>query len=75
MCFSLGWLEQLCVYIVVIMAIWAIIKLLIPMIGVPLIAQILNIVLWAIVAIMCIYIIFGFIGCLTGGGFSLVPHR
>ena len=77
MCFSLAWLEQLCVFVIVAIAIWSIIKLLLPLVGIPLLAQILSIILWAIIAIMVIYIIFGLIGCLLnmgGGSFSLLPH-
>jgi hypothetical protein len=73
MCFSLEWLEQICVYAVIIVAIWSIIKLLLPLIGFPLITRILEIVLWAIVAILVIYIIFGLLGCLLHGGVSLLP--
>ena len=55
-----------------VIAIVAIIRLLVPfltgMIGIPIVAQIINIVLWAVVAIMCVYIIFALIGCLLGGG-------
>lgn len=55
-----------------VIAIVSIIKLLVPylmgLIGIPLVAQIINIVLWAVVAIMCVYIIFALIGCLVGGG-------
>jgi hypothetical protein len=74
-CFSLVWLEQICIYIVVVIAIWSIIKLLIPFIGIPLVTQILEIVLWAVIAIMVIYIVFALISCLLGsGGLSLLPH-
>ena len=78
MCFSLGWLEQICIYIVCVFAIWSIIKLLLPSIQPPLLAQILQIILWAVISILVIYIIFGLLGCLVGGGggFSLLPpHR
>jgi hypothetical protein len=76
MCFSLEWLERLCVFVVIAIAIWSIIKLLLPLVGIPLLAQILAIVLWAIIAIMVIYIIFGLLSCLlgAGGGLSLMPH-
>ena len=79
MCFSLAWLEQLCVYAVVIWAIYLIIKMLIPYIQIPILVQILQIVLWAIIAILVIYVIFGLLSCLLsmgGGGLSLLPpHR
>jgi len=72
MCFSLGWLEQLCVWIIIVSAVIAVIRLLIPwlgsLIGVPIVVQIINIALWAIVAIMAVYIIFALLSCLLGGG-------
>jgi hypothetical protein len=71
MCFSLGWIEQLVVWLIVAGAIIAIIKLLVPWVtsitGFPIIGQILMIVLWAIVAIMAVYIVFGLLSCLLGG--------
>lgn len=78
-CFSLAWIEQLCIYIVIVVAIWSIIKLLIPYVTqfMPaIVVQIIQIVLWAVVAIICIYIIFALISCLIGGGMHLgLPPR
>jgi hypothetical protein len=74
MCFSLAWIEQVCIYIVVIMAIWAIIKLLLPYVTqfMPaIVVSIIQIVLWAVVAIICIVIIFTLISCLLGAGGGL----
>jgi hypothetical protein len=69
-CFSLPWLEQLLVWLVIVCAIVAIIRLLVPwitgMIGLPIVGQVINIILWAFLAIICIYIIFGLLGCLVG---------
>jgi len=71
-CFSLVWLEQLCVWIIIVSAVIAVIRLLLPwltnMIGIPIVVQIINIVLWAVVAIMAVYIIFALLSCLLGGG-------
>lgn len=71
-CFSLGWIEQLCIWLIMVIAIVAIIKLLVPyltsLIGIPIVAQIVNILLWAVVAIMACYVIFALLGCLVGGG-------
>jgi hypothetical protein len=70
-CFSLAWAMQLCIYIVIVVAIWSIIKLLLPYVTqfLPaIVVQIIQIVLWAVIAIICIYIIFGLISCLVGGG-------
>lgn len=80
MCFSLAWAEQLCVAIIIVVAIWSIIKLLLPYVTqfMPaLVVQIIQIVLWAVIAIMCVYIIFGLISCLIGGGSGLLhfPSR
>ena len=81
MCFSLQWVEQLFIYIIVIGAIFAIIRLLLPMVfaqlGGPgnIIAQVINIILWAIIACFVVYICFALISCLLGGGFTLLPHR
>lgn len=77
-CFSLAWVEQLCIYIVVVVAIWSIIKLLIPYVTqfMPaIVVQIIQIVLWAVVAIICIYIIFALIGCLVGGMHLGLPGK
>jgi hypothetical protein len=77
-CFSLAWLEQLCIYIVIVVAIWSIIKLLLPYVTqfLPaIVVQIIGIVLWAIIAIICIYIIFGLLSCLIGGGMHLSLPR
>lgn len=81
-CLSLGWLQQLCVDIVVIVALVSIIKILIPwllsLVGAtwgPL-GAIINIVLWAIVVIFIIYVAFALLGCLMGaGGFHIGSFR
>lgn len=81
MCFSPLWLQQLLINIVIIGAVFAILKLLIPLVlnyfgtagGV--LAQVINIVLWAVIIIFVIYVCFGLISCLMGaGGFSMT-HR
>lgn len=76
MCFSLGWLEQLFVWLIVVCAVIALIRLLVPfltgLIGIPIIGQALNIVLWAVVAIMAVYICFALISCLLGAGGGLM---
>jgi hypothetical protein len=79
-CFSLAWVEQLCIYIVIVVAIWSIIKLLLPYVTqfLPaIVVQIIQIVLWAVIAIICIYIIFGLLSCLVsaGGGLGHFPTR
>jgi hypothetical protein len=76
MCFSLAWIEQILIWAVVVVAIVAIIKILIalalPQLGWAgsIIVQVLNIVMWAVVAIFVIVICFDLIGCLI----SYAPH-
>ena len=79
-CFSLGWIEQLCIWLIVVCAVVAIIRLLVPfltgMIGIPLVAQIINIVLWCVVAVMCCYVCFALLECvLSAGGPLHFPTR
>lgn len=82
MCFSLQWLQQIFIWAIVIGAVIAIIRLLLPMVfaqfgGGGTLAQIINIVLWAFVAIVIVYIAFALIACLlsTGGGMPLFPRH
>ena len=82
-CFSLEWLQQFLVYCVIVGAVIAIIRLVVPwamaQVGIPILAQIVNIILWAIVVIFVIYIAFSLLSCLIGmggHGLSLLPpHR
>jgi hypothetical protein len=80
MCFSLAWVEQICIWIVCIIAVVAIVRLLVPwllsLVGGSLgpVPAIINIVLWAVVAIMVIYVIFALISCLFSGAMML-PHH
>ena len=81
MCFSLGWLEQLLVWIVIVCAVVAIIRLLVPFIlaqlgaGGGVIMAALNIVMWAVICIFVIYVCFALISCLGGmGNMSLLPR-
>lgn len=74
-CFTLGWLMQLCIWIVIVIACWSVLQLVLPWLlsNLPtIVAQIIRIVIWAVVAIMCIYIIFMILGCLLGGAGGLM---
>lgn len=75
MCFSLAWLEQLVIWLIVISAIIAVIKLVIPFLdsltGMPIIGQVLMIILWCVVAIAFVIIIFGLLSCVLGGSGTL----
>lgn len=81
MCFSLGFIEQLLVWLVIVCAIVAILRLLLPWVAAQLgaaggiVMAVINIVLWAIVCIYVIYFCFMLIECLAGGGGMLLPHR
>jgi len=71
-CFSLAFLEQLLIWLVVIAAIVALIKLIVPVIVGPLgvagatVVRALNIIVWCIVAIAMIVLIFDLLNCLIG---------
>ena len=79
-CFSLGWVEQLLVWLVIVCAIIAVLRRFLPWIaaqlGLGIIVQIVNIILWAIICIYVIYFVFMLLECLvgSGGGLSLFPH-
>jgi hypothetical protein len=78
-CFTLGFLEQLIVWLIVVGAIVACINLLVPWVtsitGFPVVGQIIMRILWAIVAILVVYMIFGLLGCLVGSGLPFHPIR
>lgn len=75
-CLSLGFLEALCVYIIIVVALISIIRIVIPWLaswaGFPQpVMAIVNIIIWAVVAIVAVYIIFALLSCLVGGGVYL----
>lgn len=86
MCFSMAWFQQLFVFVVIVCAIVAILKIIVPYVlkkagaeigeGMGILIQIGRVVLWAIVAIVVIYIAFALISCLLGwsGGMPLFPR-
>lgn len=82
-CFTLQWLEQVLIWCVILGAIIAIIRLIVPwvlsFVGIPIVGQVINIILWAIVAIIVIYVVFALLSCLLSmaGGFPglSLPHR
>lgn len=80
MCMSVGFFFALCIWLVVVGAVYALIKLILPAVlanfGGPgtLLAQAINIILWAVLLIAVLYLIWDLVECLVGsGGFSL-PH-
>ena len=79
MCFSLAWVEQILIWLVLIVAIVLIIKVFLPRLlsmlgeGGNMIMAVLNIVLWAAVVIFAIIVAFDLLSCLIGmsGGLRL----
>jgi hypothetical protein len=79
-CFSLDFVERLCIFIVIIIALWSLIKLCLPFLTqfLPaIVIEIIKIVIWAVIAIICIVIIFALLSCLlsAGGGLLHFPAR
>jgi hypothetical protein len=75
MCFSLGAIEQLIIWLIVICAVVAIVRLLlVPYVLAPLgppgtiIVQVLNILLWVVIAIAVVYLVFDLLSCAFSGG-------
>ncbi len=72
MCFDLHWVMTILIWLVVIGAVIAIVRLLLPQVlanfgaGGSLVLQILNIVIWAAVLIAIIIFAFELISCLLG---------
>ncbi len=82
MCFDMQWIEDILIRFVILAAIVAILRMFVPWVlgqfGVSggMIAQIINIVLWAFVVIFIIVIVFSLLSCLGGmSGFTLLPRR
>lgn len=80
MCFSLEWLKDLLVFLVIVCAVIALVMLLIrfvvPKLGVggeiiAFVLAALRIILWAFVCIAAIYFIFALISCVSGSGMGL----
>ncbi len=79
-CFGIEWLEQLLIWIVIVCAVVALLKLLVsfvlPRIGlageiVSFIVAAVRIIIWAIICIFAIYFIFELISCVLGGGLGV----
>jgi hypothetical protein len=78
-CLSLGFVEQLLVWLIIVIAIVAIIRLLVPFLdslsGFPIVGRILEIILWTVAAIVVLYVIFALLSCLLGSSGGLhFPH-
>lgn len=81
MCMSVAFFFSLAIWLVVVGALYAIIKLVIPAVlanfGGPgsLLAQVINIILWAFLMIVVLYLIWDLVACLLGGGLPLPRLR
>jgi hypothetical protein len=82
MCFSVEWFAHLLVMLVLIGAAVMIARILIPYVigwmgaGATVIMAVFNILVWAFVAIVVIYICVELYECLSSGGFGLsFPHN
>jgi len=80
MCFSIAFFFQLMIWLVVVGALYAIITRVVPAVmanfGGPgtLLAQVINIVLYAILLIAVLYIVWGLVECLLGSGGLHMPR-
>ncbi len=74
MCFSVAFLFQILIWLVIIGAIYAIIRLVVPAVmaqfGGPgsMLAQAINIILWAVMMVLALYLIWDLVECLLGSG-------
>lgn len=88
MCFSLDWLLHILILGVIVTAVFAILKLIIPWAlskmgaevgeGVAMLMRVFSIIIWAVVIIVVLIIVFYLISCLIswgGGGISILPHK
>lgn len=82
-CFSLAWIENLLIWLVVVVVLVALFKLVLPLIlglfsqppGGGAIITALSYILWGVVAIFCIILAFDLLGCVfSGGGMHLFPR-
>ena len=77
-CFSLGFWEQVCILIVVAIAVYRLWNLLSPFLlqFLPaVVVAIIQIVIWLFIAIFCIHILFELIGCMFGAGGLSLGHN
>lgn len=79
MCFTMLWFRDLLIWLVIVVAVVALLKLLLPWLfaklgqgwDVSVLMRAIDIFVWAIVVIAVIYFIFALISCLTGSGGSM----
>jgi hypothetical protein len=79
MCFTLLWFRDLLIWIVILVAVVALLKLLLPWLvrqlspqfDLSVILRAIDIFVWAVVVIFVIYLVFALISCLAGGAGTL----
>ena len=77
MCFSLAWIAQLLIWCVVILAVFAVIKIIVPWAlskfgaDASILVQVLQIIMWAVIVIAIIIIVLDLLSCLLGMGGGL----
>lgn len=88
-CFSLWWFAQILIFAVVVAAIVAILKILVPYVisklnvgpeaseGIAVVTAVFRVAIWAVIIIFVIYVCFALISCLLSysGGMPLLPRR
>jgi len=84
-CFSILFVQQLLIWVVIFIAVFAIINVLLPLVtrhatgalaeALNVVIAIIRIVFWAAVVIVVIVFAFHMISCLIGQMPSLLPHR
>lgn len=73
MCFSLEAIKELLIWLVIVIVVVAVIRLVLAPLAAQLgtwggvFLQVLNIIMWAIVAIAVIVLVFDLLSCLVGG--------
>lgn len=78
MCFSLSWLIQLLVWLVILSVVVALVRIwILPLLAAadPRIPATVNILIWAVVVIFVIYVVADILMCMAGGGLGLSFHR
>jgi hypothetical protein len=73
MCFSLLWFFQIIAFIIVVCGVWALIQLLLPLLGIinGTVIQALKIILGVIVALFVLWLIYDLLVCALGSGIWL----
>lgn len=80
MCFSLAWIENIFIWLIVIGAVVALVKLLLPLVlswagtAGSVVMQALTIVMYAFICIVVVIFVFDLISCLMAHGGVSLPH-